>query len=44
MTNVKLEGCQGITCQAQATLTLGLPEQMIQMAYLVMENNCANLY
>ena len=39
-----LEGCPGTTCQARATLILGLPEQMSQVAYLLMmENNQANL-
>ena len=43
--NGKQDSCQGTTCQAHVTLTLGLPEQMFQMAHvLMMENNCTNLY
>ena len=41
----KTRGCPGTTCQADVTLTFGLPKQMFQMAHLLMtENNCANLY
>ena len=38
----KQDGSPG-TCQA--CVTLGLPEQIFQVAHLLMmENNCANLY
>ena len=43
--SLKLDGCPRTTRWAHMTLILGLPEQMFQMANLVlMENNCVNLY